>query len=150
MTIKKKVEDQIRLLLQLRIETAHKAMNEAQASANEEGKSTAGDKYETGRAMAQNQRDMNARQWAEARQLLETFEKATLGKSSNQIGVGNLVKTEGGLFYLGPGIGKMEMEELGTIWALSIQSPLGKLLLGKKPGDKLEWMGKTIHIQELW
>jgi sortase (surface protein transpeptidase) len=36
-----------------RIETAQRAIAIAQASANEETKSSAGDKYETGRAMAQ-------------------------------------------------------------------------------------------------
>lgn len=50
-----------------RVETAEAAMQHAQESANSEEKSTAGDKYETARTMGQLDRDMNAKQWHEAR-----------------------------------------------------------------------------------
>ncbi len=45
-----------------RITNSKQAMDDAQAAANEEGKSSAGDKYETGRAMAQIERDKAAQQ----------------------------------------------------------------------------------------
>ena len=44
-------------------------MNDAQLSANEEGKSSAGDKYETGRAMMQIEREKAANQLEEALKL---------------------------------------------------------------------------------
>src|SRR6218665_4189224 len=53
-------------LLQQRIHTARLAMDEAQASANNQEKSSAGDKYETSRAMGQIDRDMNAAQLGKA------------------------------------------------------------------------------------
>ncbi len=40
-------------------------MDRAQEAANSEGKSPAGDKYETGRAMGQLQKEMHGRQLAE-------------------------------------------------------------------------------------
>src|ERR1700754_1937879 len=48
-----------------RIATARAAMQQAQEAANSEEKSSAGDKYETGRAMGHLQKDMHARQLAE-------------------------------------------------------------------------------------
>src|SRR6478609_11532726 len=50
----------------LRIDTSKQAMADAQESANAEEKSSAGDKYETGRAMMQIERDKAAQQLHEA------------------------------------------------------------------------------------
>ena len=57
---KKQLYDLCQAVVQQRIDTARHAMTAAQESANEEGKSSAGDKYETGRAMAQIERDRHA------------------------------------------------------------------------------------------
>jgi hypothetical protein len=53
-----------------RIETAKQAIDDAQQSANEETKSSAGDKYETGREMMQQETDRNQAQLNEANKLL--------------------------------------------------------------------------------
>ena len=49
-----------------RIATARQAMSEAQTAANEESKSSIGDKYETGRSMMQIEGEKAAHQLAEA------------------------------------------------------------------------------------
>src|ERR1700761_8343646 len=53
-------------LIGQRVATAQEAMRQAQEAANSEEKSSAGDKYETGRAMGHLQKDMHARQLAES------------------------------------------------------------------------------------
>src|ERR1700743_528815 len=53
-------------LISQRIATAQEAMRQAQEAANSEEKSSAGDKYETGRAMGHLQKEMHARQLAES------------------------------------------------------------------------------------
>src|ERR1700761_3965133 len=53
-------------LIGQRIATANESMDAAQQAANNEEKSSAGDKYETGRAMGHLQKDMHARQLAES------------------------------------------------------------------------------------
>ena len=58
-----------------RIGTARHAMENAQAAANEEDKSSVGDKYETSRAMGQIDSEMNARQLEEARRELALLQK---------------------------------------------------------------------------
>ncbi|WP_258539158.1 hypothetical protein [Chitinophaga oryzae] len=45
-----------------RIAVTQRAMDEAQAAANQESKSSVGDKYETARAMSHMEKDMHARQ----------------------------------------------------------------------------------------
>ena len=52
-----------------RISNARNALDEAQQAANEETKSSAGDKYNTERAMMQIERDKHAAQLVEAQKL---------------------------------------------------------------------------------
>src|ERR1700736_1647953 len=56
-----------------RMAAAKEAMEQAQEAANSEEKSSAGDKYETGRAMGHLQKDMHARQLAESVKELATL-----------------------------------------------------------------------------
>lgn len=75
--MKIQVIEYIKLQLDERMQASWNAMQAAQASANEESKSSAGDKYETARAMGQLDRDMYARQYEQARQervLIERIE----------------------------------------------------------------------------
>lgn len=143
---KREIESAIREILMQRVARARNAMEEAQAAANAEGKSSAGDKYETGRAMAQNQRDMNARLWMEAKQWLDQFEQGIREMPSPMIGPGSLVITATEKYYIGPGLGKVALPDDSVIWVLSPISPLGKVLMGKRKGTSLEWMGKMIEI----
>ena len=76
------------LVIEQRIKTAQTAMQNAQDSANNENKSTAGDKYETARAMGQLDRDMNAKQLKEAQQehlFLQTKPCCTITSSTSKI-----------------------------------------------------------------
>jgi hypothetical protein len=54
------------MVVHQRIASAEEAIRMAQESANQEGKSSAGDKYETGRAMAQLEIEKASGQLAEA------------------------------------------------------------------------------------
>jgi len=146
MSLKQEVLSSIKNLLAARVETARKAMNEAQAAANEEGKSSAGDKYETGRAMAQNLRDMNALQLSQALAALESFEKIAIPFPSDKIRAGSLIQTQENWYFLGAGLGKMETPTLKNLFALSLSAPLGQAFLGKKPGQEVQFMGKTLTI----
>ena len=49
-------------IIEKRISSSYNSMENAQAAANEEEKSSSGDKYETGRAMSYLEKDMYARQ----------------------------------------------------------------------------------------
>jgi hypothetical protein len=55
-------------LLDERMQVAWTAMEAAQESANDQGKSSMGDKYETSRSMGQLDRNMHARQYEQVRQ----------------------------------------------------------------------------------
>src|SRR4051812_36116924 len=93
-----------------RIENAESAMKAAQESANEETKSSAGDKYETGRAMAQLERDKNAAQLGEAQKLKQIISTINPESVSKYAEPGALVHTSSGEFYLAISLGKIVMD----------------------------------------
>jgi transcription elongation GreA/GreB family factor len=120
----------------------------AQQAANEETKSSAGDKHETARAMAQLEVEMNAKQLDEAEKLQHLLNKIDIESPDSPIGLGSLVRTDQGLFFLGISIGKITVS--GTdCFIVSPDSPVGKLLLQRKPGDSLTFNGRVTTILEI-
>ena len=69
---KNKLKEFCQSLIAQRIDAVKININQAQEAANNEEKSSAGDKYETSRAMNQLERDMHSRQMAESIKELAT------------------------------------------------------------------------------
>jgi transcription elongation GreA/GreB family factor len=134
-------------LVSQRIQHAEKAMKEAQEGSNSEEKSSAGDKYETARAMGQLARDMNAKQLVQARQELAELNKIDLHESKT-VKPGSLVTTNTAIYFIAVGLGPVKMGEF-TIIVLSPKSPLALELLGKTLNYSFVFNKKTIHIQSI-
>lgn len=135
--------------LNKRIEAAKTSMEDAQNSANEEGKSSMGDKYETARAMGQIVRDMNAKQLQEALKELSFLQKINPEKVNTTVDVGSAVKTTAGNFYISISIGQLKLEK-ETWFALSAGAPISQALLNKKAGDSYTFRDKTEKILEVF
>lgn len=134
--------------LNKRIEAAKYAMEQAQQSANSEEKSSAGDKYETGRAMSHHVRDMNAKQLQEALKDLAALKLINPDALHEKILIGSAVKTSGGNFYITVSAGQLKIEN--EAWfALSPAAPIAQSLLNKKKGDKFLFKGKEETILEV-
>ncbi len=138
----------LKTLLDERMQTAHAAMQAAQESANSEGKSSAGDKYETARAMGQLDRDMHARQYETARQERHLLERLSDVPPAARVVPGSLVRTAAGLFLVSVSVGKVTVEGQAVI-AVSAQSPVGALLLGKRVGEVFSFQKKDTPILEI-
>lgn len=128
-----------------RIETARRAMEAAQTSANEESKSSAGDKYETGRAMAQIERDRHARQLAEAQQLQAELSRMSADITSDVVRVGSVVETTAGWFFIAISAGKITHDGQDYV-AVSAASPVGRALLGLRAGDTYQVAGRSGRV----
>lgn len=128
-----------------RIETAKTAMEAAQAAANEESKSSAGDKYETGRAMAQIERDRHAQQLAEALKLQQELARIDVGKTHSTAQPGSLVITSQGNFFIAISAGKITLDQT-DYFAVSAASPIGARLNHAKPNDEVVFNGKPMQI----
>ncbi|BDD08787.1 hypothetical protein FUAX_12190 [Fulvitalea axinellae] len=131
-----------------RITVAKQAMNTAQSAANEEGKSSAGDKYETGRAMMQIERDKNAAQLAEALKIKKILEQFPPAKTLEKAEAGALLQTDSGLFYLCVSAGKISAEGQNA-FAVSPVTPFGQACSGKKANECFSVNGKAFKILEI-
>ena len=88
-------------LIDQKISAAETSLVEIQHQSNEETKSSAGDKYETTRAMLQLEKDKVASQLAEWSKIRRAFSTMTLDKPSDAIDTGSLVKTNKGSLMSG-------------------------------------------------
>ena len=131
-----------------RIDTSRQAMNDAQASANEEGKSSAGDKYETGRAMAQIERDKAAQQLDEALKLKSVLNTINSSLANDVVTLGGLVMTESDNFYLAISIGRVNVDGFDFL-VIAPTSPIGQSLLKLKKGNQFSFNRKVQVIQEI-
>lgn len=121
-------------------------MDDAQQSANSEEKSTAGDKYDTARAMSQNVRDMNARQLVDALKDLAILQQINPEVLGANVRVGSLIISSAGFFFISIGIGEVKVDD-NIFFAISPASPLGQIFLNKRQGDKVSFRGKTIEVR---
>jgi len=132
-----------------RVEHARKAMNDAQQSANSEERSTAGDKYDTSRAMSQNVRDMNAKQLQEALKDLAVLQQLNPEITCSEALVGSIIKTTAGNYFMAVSGGPYTVSQ-ETFYALSTAAPLGQALYRKKKGDSFSFRGKSFTITDIF
>jgi transcription elongation GreA/GreB family factor len=131
-----------------RIDAAKKAIGEAQASANEETKSSAGDKYETGRAMMQLAIEQNSTQLAESLKLKKALLEINPGQTSVYVQRGSLVSTDQFNYYVAIGAGQFEIDGIVYL-TVSPASPVGTKMIGLKAGDSFQMNGKWFTIEQV-
>ena len=113
-----------------------------------ETKSSAGDKYETGREMIAQSRRLIEGNLAETESGLEALLRMASAPVGSRIGFGTLVGTSQGWFLLGASLG--ESEDCGVaVKTASLASPLGAALKGKAAGEMVPWRGGVLEILRL-
>jgi transcription elongation GreA/GreB family factor len=120
-------------------------MENAQEAANEESKSSVGDKYETGRAMMQIERDKAATQLEEALKLKTVLDQITGDGVQEKVVLGSLLVTQTKKIFIAIGIGKLAIDG-DDFLVVGPASPLGKALMGLKAGDHLVFNKERLTI----
>ena len=131
-----------------KIEINKQAMVDTQEAANEEEKSSAGDKYETGRAMMHLEQEKTAVQVEETMKLKVLLDKMDITSDSETIHHGSVVSTSNGVFFLAAALGQVTVQNQ-IFFVISPVSPLGEELLGKKSGGSAIINGRTFKIIEI-
>jgi hypothetical protein len=134
--------------LENKIVIATKAMKDAQDSANSEEKSSAGDKYETGRAMSQNERDMYARQLAACIKQKQALLNTDITKKQERVMAGSLVVTDAATYFISISAGNIAVER-NVYFVVSPDTPIAQLILNKKTGEEFIFNGKKNIIKEI-
>jgi hypothetical protein len=117
-------------------------------SLDSEGKSSAGDKHETGRAMIQLEREKLAQQRERNDQDIKTLDALKNKTTTVHIAPGALVNTSLASYFLAVPADAFSHNDK-KIYCISPQSPIGQLLLGKKAGDSFSFRGNSIKVLEV-
>jgi transcription elongation GreA/GreB family factor len=136
---------QCRELLSARVAEYRRELRNLDEAAAGETKSSAGDKYETAREMIAQSRNLISRNLAEAEAGLDALTRMAAAPLRPVIGFGSLVETDGGWHLIGASLGEVEIA--GTIVRMiSLASPLGAALKGKRAGDRIPWRNAMLEV----
>lgn len=131
-----------------RIASAEQAIWAARESANDDTKSSAGDKYETGREMMQQEIDRNRKQLDESRKLRLVLDQIDTSKITPFVQNGSLVTTNFGKFFISISKGQMQVDGC-NYFVISSISPIGINLMKQKEGDEFDFNGKNFKIEKI-
>ena len=129
-----------------RIKMAEDGLKQAQEAANNETKSSAGDKYETGRAMMHLEREKLSIQLSEAIKMKKVLILINPSRIDAVAALGSIVTTSAAKYFLAISGGALKVGD-ETYFAISPVSPIGQQLLNKKVGDNFSFAGKVQIIK---
>ena len=148
MSIKTQLHTYCLSYVEQRIKTSLDAIAQAQASANEETRSSAGDKYETGRAMMQIEIEKNLTQLNEAQKLKRLLQQIDPKETHILIKPGSVVSTNLGKFYMAISAGSCTVDQ-NVYTTISPSSPLGAQMVKLSSGAQFGFMGKQYVVLEV-
>lgn len=131
-----------------RLQTVEKIMLSNQKALQTETKSSAGDKHETGRAMLQLEMEKAGQQLASIHQMKEVLAKINFYKPSKTVHLGSVIETSLANYFLSISAGQLKAKNK-VYFAVSVSSPIGRVLLGKKLKDEVVFNGKKIMIKKI-
>jgi len=132
--------------LDRKIEVISAAIASAKDSRNNDTKSSAGDKYETGREMMQIEIEKNEVLLNQTAKQRKELARINVSEEFNKVAFGSLVVTDKGTYFISIGIGKIQIDDQ-ICYAISLASPIGALLKDKMLGDEVSFQGRSFVIK---
>ena len=148
MSFKQKIYSCCLQLLDQKIQDLQTALHDLTEGAENDSKSSAGDKHETARAMMQLEHEKISRQLDDLHRQKNSLEQIAINTVSSKIINGSLIKTNNGYLFLSVAIGKINVDEI-PVMVFSSQSPMGIKMLGRKAGDSIEMNGTRYLIEDI-
>lgn len=142
--IKRDIHEALMKRLQAEITSMKQELQDVQLSANNETKSSAGDKYETGRAMAQLEIEKIRSLLLEKERAL-TVVNGLVMHAVDFVRPGSLAITTAGYFYISVNGGEFTVRS-AKIRCISPASPLAGAMAGKGAGHNFSLMQKPQSI----
>ncbi|MEO6150383.1 MAG: 3-oxoacyl-ACP synthase [Mucilaginibacter sp.] len=134
--------------VQTRINNTQQAIASARQAGKDDTKSSAGDKYETGREMAQQEENRSMAQLTEANKLKVALNYINTSHTSAIADTGSVILTSKGNFYLSISAGALTVDDK-VYFAVSPASPIGLKLKGVQKGDGFLLNGETYKVEEV-
>ena len=147
--IKQQLHNLCLAYIEQRIFTAQEALEMVNSSANEETKSSAGDKYETSREMIQQEIEKHSASLAEAVKQKQFLQQITTGKRYEKIQPGSLVITDKNNFYIAISAGALVFENKKYL-AVSPSSPIAIKMIDQYTNATFAFNNITHTIKAVW
>ena len=148
MSLKIQLYRQCHNILKERLVVVRKSISDIKQALESETKSTAGDKHETGRAMLQIEREKAGQQLAEIQKQFEILNKLNPNSTQKTGALGTIVFTSKANYFLSISTGELKAENK-SFYAISMATPLAKLLVSKSEGDLIRFRDDTITITKI-
>ncbi len=148
MMIKESLFKQCKLFVNEKSAIIAAIMKSNQMALEQESKSSAGDKHETGRAMLHLEMEKASLQFEAIKQMKEVLERIQINSVSEHIKLGSLITTNQGIYFLSISAGQLLFEGK-PYYAVSVSSPIGALLIGEKKGSEKAFGSKKIRILDV-
>lgn len=148
MDIKRILYNHILESIDLKISVAKESIELAKEARENDTKSSAGDKFETGREMMQAEIDKNESQIWKAQKAKNNLSKIDLNKSFEKVEFGSLVETTNGNYFISIANGKINIKQK-DFFTVSLVSPIGAVLINRKVGDKINFNQKEFIIEKI-
>lgn len=113
-----------------------------------ETKCSAGDKYETGRAMLHLEFEKYSIQLEQYRRLKRTLKGLNAGSRHLTVGFGSVVQTSKANYFIAIPAGEIQLEN-EVYFAVGTSAPIAKELLGKNVGETFQLNGSSGEITAL-
>lgn len=148
MTFKQKILHHHLTLLQDKIDVYRDMISGLADDAQNDAKSSAGDKHETALSMMHLEQEKLSAKLQEAITFKGVLGKIDITVESKKIVMGSLVKANGLQLFISAALPKVTIDGIAVL-ALSPQSPLGSQLIGKQIGDVVEVNGSKFVIEAI-
>lgn len=147
--IKKELLNSCALFVLSRKEKILQSLDSVKKSLYTASKSTSGDKHHTERAMLQIEREKLGNQLLEIEKLERTLSFIQPDKIVDKAQLGSLVITNIGIYFIAVSLGKITQNNK-LYYVVSMQSPIGKVLLEKSKNDTFEFNGNKIIVLSIF
>ncbi|MEC8683232.1 MAG: 3-oxoacyl-ACP synthase [Bacteroidota bacterium] len=137
--------------LRLRLTAKFNQLQETKAglieSRDSDTKSSAGDKYETGVEMIQQELERTQGQLDQVEKQKEFLNRISLTPNA-VVGEGSLVLTDKANYLIGIPYGELKLET-GNVYCISSASPIGELLTGTQKDEVISFREQKITVKEI-
>ncbi|SKB52121.1 hypothetical protein SAMN05660776_1601 [Salegentibacter holothuriorum] len=148
-SIKEKLFKACEAYLEERIQRIEGSLAGLEDDLGNETKSSAGDKYETGREMINLEINKLAEQLQQFKSLKNTLNVAKSRTNNGSAQLGTAVKTNMANYFIAIPANRIIIDG-DEYFAIGANSPIAQLLLHKKAGEEITFNGKSTEILEVF
>lgn len=84
-----------------------------------------------------------------SRKMKEKLSRIDQKHFSKEVDFGSVVETNENYYFISAALGKINLDEGSTVYAISTEAPIYKEMKGKKPGDTFTFNGKEHKIIDI-